>query len=256
MVGAVMICQPIKSMSHESICIGWLQTAFNSPREKSRLLQESEKLRKIINDIPARQWLCEQARQTDDPRLAIQTKKFIVEMMQRSRLIWGGGGKISPEIYEEALSRTWERFHKDIAQAYNPAKSSFITWFNRKLQWAILDVVGESVRDENNTINLAAHEVDHEWIYPPAPEPDRWHETIKEWLELVQNHPHLLRNCRMQNHPDVNCQFLLIHILQILRESGEFSWDAVAQKYGVEASALKRFCKMRCFCIFKQLLSQ
>jgi hypothetical protein len=236
--------------------IDWLQAALTNPIAKSKLLQQPTKLREIINDIPARQWLFEQACQTDDPNLASQTKEFIMIMMKSSRLIWCGGGKISPDIYEEALSRTWEWFNKDICQSYNPEKASFITWFNQKLKFRILDVIRDQEKDNKRRLHLPADEENSEWIYPPAPEPDRWHETIQEWLDLVQNHPQQFRNCRMQNHPDVNCQFLLIHILQVLRDSGDISWDVLAQKYGVEASALRRFCKLRCFPIFKQLLSK
>lgn len=242
-------------MSNESMRIGWLQAALSNPIEKSKLLQQPKKLQEIMNDIPARQWLFEQACQTDHPHLAVQSKDFIIIMMKSSRLIWYGGGKISPDVYEEALSRTWEWFSKEMCLAYNPEKASFVTWFNQKLKFRILDVIREQDKEHRRRLHLPTDEEDHEWIYPPAPAPERWHETIQEWLELVQNYSHLFRSCRMQNHPDINCQFLLINILQMLRDSGEFSWDALAQKYQVEPSALKRFCKMRCFPIFKQLLS-
>jgi hypothetical protein len=240
-------------MSNEFI--PWLQAALSNPSDKSKLLQQPKKLQEMMNDIPARQWLFEQACQTDDPNLAIQAKDFMINMMKSSRLIWRGGGKISQDIYEEALSRTWEWFNNEMCLAYNPEKASFVTWFNQKLKFRILEVIREQDKEDRRRLHLS-NEEDQEWIYPPTPEPERWHETIQEWLELVQNHSHLLRNCRMQNHPDVSCQFLLIHILQMLRDSGEFSWDALAQKYKVEPSALRRFCKIRCFPIFKQLLSK
>ncbi|WP_427158896.1 hypothetical protein ACQFX9_23450 [Aliinostoc sp. HNIBRCY26] len=242
-------------MGNQYMKIGWLEAAFSNPIEKSRLLQQPKKLQEIMNDVPARQWLWEQACQSNDLTLANQAKDFIIMMMKSSRLIWCGGGKISPDIYEEALSRTWEWFSKEMSLAYNPERASFVTWFNQKLKFRILDVIREQEKEDKRKYHLPIDEENHEWIYPPAPEPELWHETIQEWLDLIQNNPHSLRNCRMQNHPDVNCQFLLIHILQTLRDSGDFSWDALAQKYQIESSALKRFCKTRCFPIFKQLLS-
>ncbi|YAF97047.1 MAG: hypothetical protein AB3A66_05065 [Nodularia sp. CChRGM 3473] len=223
-----------------------LQAAFNDPIEKSRLLQHRQKLQEIINDIPARQWLFEQACQPDDPN---QVKTFIITMMTSSRLIWCGN-RISPDVYNEALSRTWVWFLENFCHRYNPEKASFITWFNQKLRWTILDILHPRPPEPGREGD--------EWIYPPAPEPDRWYQTIKEWLELVQNNPHLLKNCQMQKHPHVNCQIVLTQILIVLRDSEaeKFSWDTIAQKYGVAASSLKRFCRTRCFQIFKQLLSE
>ncbi|BCL35250.1 hypothetical protein [Nostoc sp. MS1] len=240
-------------MSNEFI--RWLQAALSNPVAKAKLLQQPQKLQQIMSDIPARQWIFTQACQTDDPKLATQAKNLIIEMMKCSRLIWSGGGNLSPDIYEEALSRTWEWFNKEMCLAYVPEKGSFVTWFNQRLKFRILDVIREQDKEQKRRLHLSTDEEDDEWIYPPAPEPERWHETIQEWLELVKNHAHL-RNCRMQHRPDINCQFLLIHILQKLHSSGEFSWNALAQSYQVEAATLKRFCKMRCFPIFKQLLSK
>lgn len=240
-------------MSNEFI--RWVQAALNNPIEKSKLLQQPQKLQKIMSDTLARQWLFKQACQTDEPNLAIQSKDFIINMMKSSRLIWCGGGKLAPDIYEEALSRTWEWFNKELCLAYDPEKGSFVTWFNQRLKFRILDVIREQDKEQKRRLHLPTDEEDDERIYPPAPEPERWYDTIQEWLELVQRHSHL-RNCRMQNHPDINCQFLLMQILQMLRDSGELSWHTLAQQYGVDQSTLRRFCKMRCFPIFKQLLSQ
>ena len=205
-----------------------------------------------MNDIPARQWLFEQACQTDDLNQAKRAKDLIINMMRSSRSIWYGRG-ILPDVYSEALSRTWIWFMEHIGE-YNPALASFVTWFNRRLRGMIQDVIQERAKEQGRRLNLPADEEDNESIYPPAPEPDRWHETIQEWLELVRNNSHLLSNCRMQSHPYVNCQVLLIDILKVLGDSGEFSWDDLAQKYGVEPLALKRFCKTRCFPLFRKLL--
>ncbi|MCC5613748.1 hypothetical protein LC605_01365 [Nostoc sp. CHAB 5836] len=239
-----------KIIAPSLICL--LQAALNNPIERSKLLQQQEQIREIMNDIPAREWLFEQICQTDDPS---QAKKLIIDMMWSSKLIWHGGG-ISPDVYGEARSRTWVWFTENLCSTYKPALASFVTWFNQRLKGMIQDVIRERAKEERRRLNLPADEEDNEWIYPPAPEPDRWHETIQEWLELVRNNPHLLINCRMQSHANVNCQVLLIHILKVLGDSGEFSWNAIAQEYGVEPSALKRFCRTRCFRIFRQLLPE
>lgn len=234
--------------------IGLLEAALNNPIEKSKLLQQPENIRKIMNNIPARQWLFEQAYQINDLNRAKQTKDFIIAMMKSSRLIWYGG--ISPDVYDEALSRTWVWFVEDFGE-YNPDLASFVTWFNQKLKWKIQDVIREIAEKRKLLSRLKKDEEirvstnfpvikEKECIDPPAPEPNHWHETIQKWLELVQGTPRL-RDCRMQNHPHVNCQVLLIYILEVLRNSGEFSWNAIAQNYEVEQSALRRFCKTQCF---------
>ncbi|NJO39206.1 MAG: hypothetical protein HC865_00525 [Cyanobacteria bacterium RU_5_0] len=222
--------------------ISLLQAAVSSPIEKSKLLQQPEKLREIMNNVPARRWLFEQACQPDDLNRAAD---LIIAVMQSSRLIWRGG-KISPDVYSESLSRTWVWFMEHL-QTYDPEKASFVTWFNQKLVWMIQDVIRELSPIDDQ---------DKERIYQIGPFPDRWDETIQEWLELVQNHPHLFRNCRSQRSPHVNCQVLLIQILTVLRNSEEFSWKAIAQDYEVEPSALRKFCKRRCFPCFKQLLPE
>jgi hypothetical protein len=234
--------------------IGLLQDALNHPIERSRLLQQPERLQEIMNNIPTRRWLFEQACQPDVLNRDYQARDLIITMMQSSRLLWHGG-IISPEVYHEALSRTWEWFARHF-QTYNPERASFITWFNRKLGWMIQDVIQEIAIEEGRRLRPSTNVDDSEWIYPPAPDADRWNETIHEWLALVQNHPHLFRACQLQNSPHVNCQVLLIQILTVLLDSGEFSWKSIAQDYAVEALVLRNFCKRRCLPRFKQLLSE
>jgi hypothetical protein len=233
----------------DSSLIALLEAALSNSLARSRLLQQQKILQEIINDIPARQWLFVQLCQADNPN---QVKDFMIAMMKSSRLIWNGA-KISTDVYSEALSRTWIWFMENLQQ-YNPEKASLVTWFNQKLRWTIQDVIQEKADEQKIRLNPSADGENHEWIYPPAPEPDRWYETIHEWLELVENHPHVFKDCRMQSHPHVNCQVLLIHILKVLQDSGEFSWNAIALEYAVEPSALRRFCRTRCFPRFKQLL--
>jgi hypothetical protein len=238
---------PMHDEFNTSPLIRLLEVAFNDPIVKSRLLQQPEKLREIMNDVPARQWLLQQTRQPDDLN---QTKNFIVTMMKSSRLIWCGG-KVSRDVYSEALSRTWEWFMENLGENYNPEKASFVTWFNRKLKWNVLEVIREIAKKNDRECELDGERL----VFQPRPDGD-WQKTIQEWLDLVQNHSHSLKNCRMQNHPQINCQVLLMQILAVLYDSEDFSWDAIAQKFAVEPSTLRRFCKTRCFRIFKQLLSE
>ncbi|MBD2196071.1 MULTISPECIES: hypothetical protein [Calothrix] len=233
----------------ESPLIGLLEAALNNSMARSRLLQQQKTLQEIMNDIPARQWLFAQLSQAENPE---RVKDFIIAMMKSSRLIWNGA-RISPDVYSEALSRTWVWFMENLGQ-YQPTTASFVTWFNQKLRWIIHDVIRQKADEERRRLNAVTDAENHQWMEPPAPDPDRWDETIQEWLDLLQNHPQAFKNCRMQSYPQVNCQILLIHILKVLQDSGNFSWNAIAQEYAIEPSALRRFCRTRCFSHLKQLL--
>lgn len=237
--------------------IAQLEDALKYPEQQRALLQQPEKLREIMNHIPARQWLFEQACQTTVGTQAAKARLLIIRIVQSPTLIWHGGDRtLSPEIYEEALARTQEWFSRNFDR-YVPESASFVTWFNNQLKWKIADVQKEIARDQK--LREPPQSSDGELFDPldliPAPDPDRWQETIQNWLALIQNDS-ALRSCRMQNSPHVNGQILLTQILQELYDSGEFSWEAIAQTHNVDSSMLRRFCRTRCFPHFKRLWSK
>jgi hypothetical protein len=238
--------------------IAQLEDALRYPDRQRALLQQQETLREIMNHIPARQWLFEQARQTQVCAQAEKARLLIIRIVLSPAFIWHGGDSgLSPEVYEEALARTLEWFSGNL-ERYVPERASFVTWFNNKLKWTIADVRAEMDKDQQ--LKEPPHRSENgELLDPldniPTPNPDYWQETIQSWLILIQSDL-ILRNCRMQNAPNINGQNVLTHILQMLRESGEFSWDAIAQTYNIEPSALRRFCRTRCFPRFKQLWSK
>jgi hypothetical protein len=163
---------------------------------------------------------------------------------------------MSPDVYEEALARTWvwfgENFHR-----YNPEQASFVTWFNNKLKWMIRDVIREQTIEQGRRIP-ARKDSGGEAIeladLLPAPDLDRWEETLGEWIDLVQQDPgKQLRNCRMRDYPQINCQTLLLRVLTAVRDSGEVPWDELAQGIEVDQSTLISFCRSRCSSCFRQL---
>lgn len=232
-----------------------LEDALRYPNVQRTLLQNATRLRELMNDIPARRWLFEQACQTENKAQATKARLLIIRILQSPSQIWyGGGSHLSLEIYEEALARTWEWFNRNF-QSYIPERASFVTWFNHHLKWRIIDVQQEIDLGNKNRIHPCQGEngemIDPLGIIPAANHQD-WQETIRDWLELVQNDA-MLRNCRMQNAPAVNGQDLLTRILQELLDSGEFCWQAIAQTYNVEPSSLRRFCRTRCTPRFQEL---
>ncbi|HEY9614430.1 hypothetical protein [Allocoleopsis sp.] len=163
---------------------------------------------------------------------------------------------MSPDIYEEALARTWlwfgENFHR-----YDPEQASFVTWFNNKLKWVIREVIREQAVEQGKRIqppkNSDGEAIDLTDFFP-APALDHWDETLQEWMDLVQQDPgKQLRNCRMRDYPQINCQTLLLQILTALRDLGEVSWDELAQGMEVNKTALINFCRSRCSSCFRQL---
>ncbi|MEM9163447.1 MAG: hypothetical protein AAGC54_10310, partial [Cyanobacteria bacterium P01_F01_bin.4] len=198
-----------------------LRAALCSSADRQQLLQQFQTIRAILNDISARQWLFEQIQWTEDSTVAPDDPalKLIISLMKASGMIWRGG-LISPEIYDEAHSRTWEWFLKRL-HTYDPSRASFTTWFNNKLKWIIQDLIRGKIGE------LPLYPDEENWNDPPAPAPDQWHETVEDWFELVKNDLRL-SSVRMQNHPHVNCQAVLIELLTVLRDPREFEWDKIA----------------------------
>ncbi|MBW4661691.1 MAG: hypothetical protein KME15_23725 [Drouetiella hepatica Uher 2000/2452] len=238
--------------------IAQLEDALRHPIRQQLLLQQREKLQEIINHGFVRRWLFEQTYQTQNSAWAKKARLLIVRILQSSNQIWrGGSSSVLPEYYEEALTRTWEWFSNNL-ESYDPERASFVSWFNHHLKWRIIDVQREMTqaqqRREHPFVTESGEVIDPLEIVP-APDADRWQETIHIWLELVQNDD-VLHSCRMRNAPHVNGQDLLTQILQKLHELGEFSWEAIAQTYDVDPSSLKKFCRIRCFPRFRKLWAE
>lgn len=217
--------------------------ALTQPVERRRLLQQRNVVRDILNDVPARKLLFTHACSVQASAQALaESKSLIVEMMKCSRLIWRGGA-IAPQVYDEALSRTWVWF-MDHLPTYDPEKASFTTWFNYKLKWLILEESRRALPPlPENNISEAA-----------IPSPYAWENLLDEWIALVRRDPQLMK-CRLQGNLRLSCQVLLLDILAALQETGVFSWEAIAQHQEIEAAVLKRFCRRRCFARFKELTS-
>ncbi len=233
-----------------------LNQILPSPLQRQKLLRiEKYKLGEIINSISLRESLLNYVRQQNDPQEANEIIGFIIQIIEKSGLMWGGGKMISSDIYEEALSRNKEWFLRNFAQKYNPQLSSISTWFNKYLRWKILDVSREITKQQERE----DHD-DTQIDNIPSPDQFSFNETIEEWRELVKNSPNLCQ-CRMQNYHHVDCKLLLIDILDILHDNNHYAdqrnpylWEILAKKYKVPSSSLKRFCKSRCFRGFKGLI--
>ncbi|MBD1856720.1 MULTISPECIES: hypothetical protein [Leptolyngbya] len=216
-----------------------LEQALLSSVKQYELLQRLDLLGDILNSIPARRWLFERT-QTSDLHQALKARQLIINIMQKSGKIWRS--EAVPEVYDEAIARTWEWFSNKF-QTYDPEKASFVTWFNQKLNYAIRDVAREQ---QNQPLPLL------DSIPDPQPPPDAliFYEQI---LDLLKSDPgNTLRNCRMQNHQHVTCQQAILAILQSQSTSAEIPWQALANQFGVERNQLRDFCNHTAFPHFRR----
>ncbi|MEL6554402.1 MAG: hypothetical protein AAFQ63_13180 [Cyanobacteria bacterium J06621_11] len=225
----------------------WILLAMSQAKSRRRLLQQRSLLNDILKNISARRLLHEQA--TSAATLSERRKALalIVDIMKASRRIWRGGA-ISTQVYDEAIARNWDWFCAQIS-TYDPEKASFVTWFNARLKWRILEESRLPLAEPSEAVlSKAASNV-------VMPSPYAWENLLEEWISLVACDQQLM-NCRMRQHLRLSCQGLLLSILQALQETGVFSWEAIAQHQGIEPDVLKRFCRRRCFARFKELTGE
>lgn len=228
--------------------VDWVLLALSQTSLRRWLLQQRSHLNDILKSIPARRLLFERATLSATASERQQALALIVDIMKASRKIWRGGA-ISPQIYDEAIAHTWDWFCDKIS-TYDPARASFVTWFNHRLKWQILD---ESRLPLPEPPEAALSDIE-------MPNPYAWENLLDEWISLVAKDQQLMR-CRMQQHLRLSCQNLLLSILQALQETGEFSWEAIAKhpilerelEPNIEPEVIKRFCRRRCFARFKEL---
>ena len=232
--------QLCRSLERESTPTDWVWLALRQAGKRRRLLQSPSYLRSILNDIPARRLLWEQACLSEGHEAC----SLVVDMMKCSRAIWRGG-LVSAQVYDEAIARTWVWFIDQLL-FYDPEKASFTTWFNTKLKWMILEEGRRALPPLNQTEIYASF---------VTPDSHAWENLLNEWIDLVQRDQQLMK-CRMQGNLRLSCQGLLLVILAALQETGEFSWEAIAQHQEIDSAVLKRFCRRRCFARFKELTSE
>lgn len=241
--------------SDDQLC-NLLEQALSSPRERANLLRQQETLLQILKSIPARRWLHEQACQTKNGNRAAKARLLIIALVQYSGKIKRRRSDTAPDDYDEALARTWEWFSKEL-HSYDPQQASFVTWFNGTLEWRIRDVINERIRDKQRRyhppISSDDEDVDPINLIPSgnhAFEDSRL--FMDQLLTFVERDPgRHLRNCQMQEHPNVTCQRVILVILQSY-DSPNVPWNKMTQEFGVDKQSLHSFCRNTAFPNFRQ----
>ena len=151
--------------------------------------------------------------------------------------------------YEDALQQTWLFVCQNLCESvtakspYDPDRSSLLTWINTYLKGQVKQHALRVDRDQRRNVSIEANALEslqENWLYhAPSPEALSLTIALKEWLstdptgELCRTH--------IQNHPEVNCQFL---IQQRLCEAS--TWETIAQMTHLNISTLSAFYERQC----------
>lgn len=153
--------------------------------------------------------------------------------------------------YQDALQQTWMFFCQNICEAntgeaYDSSRSSLVTWLNfylrRQLQQFSIDVQKQQAR----TISASASSsLDTDQPLDPIdrlaapPDVPPLLDEIRKWIERDATGE--LRRVHIANHPEVNCQVLLLH-----RLPPETSWKDLSEKFNLPISSLSNFYQRQC----------
>lgn len=247
----VAMNHPISSLNEpDHLLQSLLEQALLSAAHQRELLQQPEQLGRILNSIALRRWLFDLSRQTVDRHRALKARSLIILIMQYSGKIWRG--TTAPQDYAEALARTWEWFSREY-HTYQPEQSSFVTWFNQKLKWAICDVDRERQKRSQREQSLESSEDDSLDVPDPKLPTGTAEIFYEQIVDLVQRDPgHYLHQCTMQNHIHVTCKKVILAILQFQPASPNIPWDNLARQFEVDSVRLRNFCNSTAFPHFRQ----
>ena len=166
------------------------------------------------------------------PRTSAQRRRKlnqIVRLVNRSGKLWYEN---TPD-YEDALQRTWFYCLNNLDK-YDPARSSFITWLDNTLKWRIKDVYRAKAKKVSTS--LSSEIADR--LPAPSSIPPMLEET-RQWIE--QDSSGELRRVHVNNHPEVNCQALMLY-----RLPPETPWKDIAETFGIPLSTASNFYKREC----------
>lgn len=190
----------------------------------------------------------------------LKSRNDIVWLMQESGNITACNSTIGLEVYQEALARTWEWFGRNF-EKYQPARASFVTWFNIKLRFTIIDVQYE-VNEENKRKQSPFSDKETGEVIDPinllsdirqdpelAAEFSHLVEQLRKWLQQ-QKRP--LSRKVISQHSSANCYDILLQYLP-QRDSETELWrmgntfTEIADSLEVPLSDIMRCFRDKCW---------
>ena len=171
----------------------------------------------------------------------------LVRAVARSRKLWWE----NVPYYEDALQQTWLYLARNLCEAitakkaYDPEIASVTTWLNHYLKNCLKDLRRKEAKERSRrAIELVSES--GERINPaedlPAPPPadlKPLEEAIREWAEGDVTGD--LRRIHVRNHPQVNCQVLILR-----RLPPETTWDNLAAEFNLPRPTIHSFYRRQC----------
>lgn len=159
--------------------------------------------------------------------------------------LWRDGGA----YYADALQRTWMYFCQNICeeagntgQAYDPDRSSIVTWLNaylkRRLQDFEIDTYARRNRFVTPYADASSGQSPIDRVASP-PEIPPIFERVMGWVKDDASGE--LRRTHVRDRPDINAQTLILR-----RLPPEVSWQDLADEFGVSVSTLSSFYQRHC----------
>lgn len=159
--------------------------------------------------------------------------------------------KESTPYYQDALQQTWMFFCQNICEAntgeaYDPERSSLVTWLNFYLKRQLQQFFVDDQKRQTRTVSAHSGTVtDEEQATDPIdrlaapPDVPPLLDEVRKWVE--KDTTGMLRRVHIANHPEVNCQVLLLR-----RLPPETSWKTLSEEFKLPISTLSNFYQRQC----------
>lgn len=177
-------------------------------------------------------------------------------LTQIIRLIEPKLWKFHTPYYADALQQTWIYFVKNVCTTYDPSRANVVTWLNHHLRFRHHDLVKKAQTYQQREISLDAELSDHQGSTLKISDiPTReygslsWLETVIQQIELDVDGT--LRQIHLKDHPELNCQSLML-----LRLPPETPWKEISAQFGVPLPTLSCFYRRKCIPYLQQLAQQ
>ena len=169
------------------------------------------------------------------------------------RLINSQLWKEQTDYYEDALQQTWIYFCQNLCEAktgkvYDPTRATVITWLNAYLKRRLQDFYRDKQKEKYQKATVFIH--DHQTIdildnLPANPDIPPILSDLKNWV--IKDSDRKLRNKYIKDHPEVNCQILILK-----RLPPEKSWQDLTKEFGISIGTLSSFYQRHCLPVLRE----
>ncbi|MEM9006147.1 MAG: sigma-70 family RNA polymerase sigma factor [Cyanobacteria bacterium P01_F01_bin.86] len=178
-------------------------------------------------------------------------------LTQIIRLISGQLWKENVPYYQDALQQTWIYFCQNLCEgktgrAYDPEKANVVTWLNAYLKRRLQDGYIDVQKQRAKIVNLSPERggsggqaVNAVEMLPAKPDVPPLLTEIRAWAESDPDQS--LTRIHLTNHPQINCQLLILK-----RLPPETPWKELAADLGVSVGTLSSFYQRQCMPLLRE----